>query len=72
MPEFPKTAEGLYAAGYRFKNNSRCNSVKCAAEIQWWLTPQGKSIPLNHPTLEPHWATCVSIKEFRKNDKRRT
>jgi hypothetical protein len=67
MPEFPKTAEALYAAGYRFKNNSQCNSVKCAAQIQWWTTPAGKSIPLDHPTLVPHFGTCKRVEAFRKS-----
>jgi len=66
MAEFPKTSEALYTAGYRFKNNSYCNSRECAAEIQWWTTPAGKSIPLDHGTLEPHWVTCRDVKRFRK------
>lgn len=66
MAEFPKTAEALYAAGYRFKNNSQCNGIKCAAQIQWWTTPAGKSIPLDHPTLVPHWSTCLAVSEYRK------
>ena len=61
-----ETPEELTAAGYEFKNKSRCSGPNCGAEIEWWRTPYGKSIPLDSKTLKPHWATCPDQKDFRR------
>lgn len=60
---FPKTADELDAQGYRFSGMGTCRA--CGAQIAWYKTPKGKSIPLNQD-LEPHWATCPKAQEFRK------
>lgn len=63
MP-FPKTPDGLREAGYSFNRNARCSA--CNREIQWWWTPAKKLMPLDHGTLETHWATCPDAAKFRK------
>lgn len=59
-----KTDGDLCAASYSFENKGRCRS--CQAEIEWWLTPKQKHMPLNAGTLEPHWSTCPQADKFRK------
>jgi hypothetical protein len=61
---FPRTDTDLSAKGYEFKNKGTCKG--CQADIEWWQTPRGKSIPLDAGTLEPHWANCPNAGEFRK------
>ncbi len=61
---FPKTDTQLTAQGYTFEDKTKCRS--CHAEIEFWLTPKGRHMPLNAGTLEPHWSTCPNAKEFRK------
>ena len=68
MP-FPKTTEALEAAGYKFLNATRCTGKTCGARIEFWQTPQGKRIPLDMETREPHWGTCPNRDDFRKAKK---
>jgi hypothetical protein len=63
MP-FPKTDTELNAAGYKFENKAKCRG--CGAELEFWLTPKGKHIPLDPGTLECHFSTCPKAKDFRK------
>ena len=65
MPEFPKTDTALVAAGYVFDGTGRCSGRDCRAEIEWWITPKNKRIPLNAGSLEPHWVDCPNAKDFR-------
>jgi hypothetical protein len=64
--EFPKTQEGLEAAGYTFNGYGKCKNKGCGAEIGWWETPSHKKIPLDADTFEAHWSTCPGADEFRK------
>ena len=69
MP-FPKTAEDMKAANYRFDNDATCRG--CGDEIEWWVTPTGKKIPMNpmpRGTSEAvaHWSTCTEGDSFRRN-----
>jgi hypothetical protein len=68
---FPETATALAEAGYKFKNESQCRG--CGAQIQWWKTPRGKSLPMDAPItkrddakLAPHLKTCPKAEGFRK------
>jgi hypothetical protein len=61
-----ETPEELTAAGYTFWNKSRCSGPTCGAEIEWWKTPAGKSMPLDPDTLEPHFSSCLDAAKFRK------
>ncbi len=63
MP-FPKSDNDLVAQGYQFEAKSHCRG--CGRQIEWYLTPKGKHIPLDPGTLEPHWATCEKAELFRK------
>jgi len=64
MSPFPKTDTELVAAGYEFENKTKCRA--CGADIEFWLTPRGKHMPLDSGTMEPHWSTCTKAWEFRK------
>ena len=63
MP-FPRTDNELVEQGYQFENKAKCRV--CGADIEFYLTPRGKHIPLDAGTLEPHWSTCPNASEFRK------
>lgn len=65
MP-FPKTEQEFADQGYRFKERSVCRYEGCSAEIEWWETPNGRMMPLDPGTLEPHWATCESPQNTRR------
>lgn len=55
--------------GYKFEGHGRCSS--CNAEIEWWLTPRAKKLPLNlmqkeSDVVKPHWAaSCEQSSLFR-------
>lgn len=63
MP-FPKTEVDLEKAGYEYEGSGRCRA--CNAEISWYRTPNGKRIPLDEGTMEPHWSTCPNADGFRR------
>lgn len=63
---FPKTEGELAAQGYRYMKTERCKGKTCTATLAWYLTPKGHWIPLEEGTLEPHFANCPDIKDFRK------
>jgi hypothetical protein len=56
----------LTVAGYKFDNRSRFKGATCGAEIEWWWTPNNRLIPLDAGTMQPHFATCPDVAEFRK------
>jgi hypothetical protein len=60
---FPQTIEELKAAGYKFDGESQCKG--CGADIEWWTTPRGKKMPVDHGKATPHWSTCTKANEFR-------
>lgn len=65
---FPKTIDELTAHGYRFTNEATCRGRQCGQRIEWWLTPNGKKLPLDvdeSGNVTAHWGTCPSAKEFR-------
>jgi len=59
-----KTEKDLVAADYIFKNDSRCKG--CDAMIEWWETKNGKMMPLDKETLQPHWGTCPKASRFKE------
>jgi len=65
---FPKNIMEMKAQGYRFDNDAICRG--CGEDIEWWITPRGKKIPMN-PMPESnaeaiaHWATCSDAPLFR-------
>jgi hypothetical protein len=66
---FPKILGELRTMGYKFEGHGRCNS--CRVEIEWWLTPRAKKLPLNlmqkeSDAVKPHWAaSCEQSSLFR-------
>jgi len=65
---FPKNANEMKAANYRFDDYATCRG--CDDEIEWWITPTGKKIPMNpmpRGTSEAiaHWITCIESDLFR-------
>jgi hypothetical protein len=68
MP-FPKDADALKAAGYKFDNDAVCRG--CGDEIEWWISPSGKKMPMNpmkagSEAAVNHFATCSDAPLFRK------
>jgi hypothetical protein len=61
---FPKTIDEMTAAGYRHEGTANCKA--CQAPIEWWHTPNGKKIPMDHGTATPHWSTCPNADDFRR------
>jgi hypothetical protein len=66
MP-FPKTFDQMKAAGYVFDNYAECR--RCGDAIEWWITPNGKKMPMNPmpsgstPAIS-HFTTCSDATEF--------
>ena len=76
----PTKREDLVQMGYMFDNDAKCRG--CGAEIEWWITPKGKKMPMSvievkdesrvfpQPVLRiermPHWSTCPNAEDFRK------
>ena len=79
MP-IPDTKETLEAAGYLFDNEGTCRG--CGEEIEWWITPNGKKMPMlvvevkdtrktfPQPVIGlkrvPHFPDCQRVSEFRR------
>jgi len=61
---FPKSIEETTAHGYRHEGLAKCRA--CQADIEWWHTPNGKKIPMDHGTATPHWSTCPNADDFRR------
>ena len=75
----PEKREDLVAMGYVFDNEAFCRG--CGAPIEWWITPNGKKMPMSvlevHKTESavspvvgyrrvPHWSDCPNAKDFRR------
>jgi hypothetical protein len=76
----PEKREDLIALGYVFDNESHCRG--CGAEIEWWITPKGKKMPMSVKEVKdeekgffapvekvvriPHWTDCPNAADFRK------
>ena len=65
---FPKNFGELKAANYHFDNDAVCRG--CGDDIEWWITPTGKKIPMNPMTSDSspavaHWSTCTEADSFR-------
>lgn len=68
MP-FPKNLDEMKAFGYRFADNGTCKG--CGEDIEWWVTPRGKNIPMNpmqggSSEAVSHFATCSDAPLFSK------
>ena len=68
---FPRTLNEMTTAGYGFDNHATCRG--CGDEIEWWITPNGKKIPMNpmergSSPATAHWSTCTERDSFRKRD----
>jgi hypothetical protein len=73
--KFPASADELKANGYDYDNDSHCRA--CGAAIEWWITPNGKKMPMvveatatihkaSGDIRKPHWADCPNANEFRR------
>jgi hypothetical protein len=76
----PNTKEGLQDAGYVYDSDSVCRGADCHAQIEFWITPGGRKMPMEvvaekkqpgffePPTRLlriPHWQKCPNAKDFR-------
>lgn len=68
------TVAHLETAGYKFDRLSRCTGKykggTCNALIHWYTTPDGKKMPIDPQTIQPHWSSCPDSQIFnrRKRD----
>lgn len=66
---FPATRAALEFAGYRRQSSTFC--MGCNQAMEFWTTPQGKSIPMDvmteaeSPAIS-HFATCPLAQQFRR------
>jgi RyR domain-containing protein len=70
--------EELIAAAWVFDNEGRCRG--CGEPIEWWITPNGKKMPMTVKALSkdgflspvtdfirvPHWGECEAADQFRR------
>jgi ribonuclease HI len=62
---FPTTPTKLKAAGYEIRHEAvECRG--CKALIDFYNTPLGKVVPVDHGTAMPHFKTCPNADQFRK------
>jgi hypothetical protein len=48
----------MEAAGYKFSGRAQCGSKLCLAPILWVRRPNGSSLTLDEPQMQPHEFTC--------------
>lgn len=60
---FPKNEDEAEAQGYSFDSSSKCRG--CGEPIEWWITPNGKRMPMNLD-FTVHWSTCPQAEQFRR------
>lgn len=63
---FPTTLEELKEQGYKFSGDGECRS--CGADIEWWETPRGKKMPMDHGTATSHWSSCPNADSHRSGN----
>lgn len=69
---FPATRELMEQAGYKRRYYTRCRG--CMRPMEFWNTPEGKSIPMDcmsdpdSPAVS-HFATCPVADRFRKKER---
>jgi hypothetical protein len=74
----PETTADWKAAGYDYLEQRVCRGKDCRATIEWWMTPNGKKMPLSttilgtikdnnrREALVPHHAVCPNVGDFRR------
>jgi hypothetical protein len=67
---YPTTYTEATRQGYKLTNTALCRL--CGAEIEWWITPQGKRAPIDScidpEAFRSHFASCPFAPAFRKKD----
>lgn len=51
---------------YEYEGQPLGKCAKCDAIIFFTTTAKGKPMPVNHATLESHFADCPAAAQFRK------
>jgi hypothetical protein len=67
---FPSNLAEMKTFGYKFLDYAVCR--ECGSDIEFWLTPRGKKIPMDPMTRDAdkataHFATCPDAPLFRKD-----
>jgi hypothetical protein len=68
---FPATRAEMLSQGYSLiASSSTCKG--CGLAIEWWMTQNGKKIPMNlmasdDATALPHWINCAAGADFKRN-----
>lgn len=75
--KFPATSDELKRAGYEYLNDAICRGKDCGEQIEFWLTPNDRQIPLSiqkagnvlfqsGEVRVPHHSVCPNVEQFRK------
>ncbi|MEX1173458.1 MAG: hypothetical protein WEG56_12705 [Chloroflexota bacterium] len=54
-----RSLEELAAAGYGVSGQGQCESLRCLSQVLWLWTPQGRRMPVDPITYEPHAIVCL-------------
>lgn len=74
--KYPTDSNTLKSAGFVYDNDAACRG--CGVNIEWWITPGGKKIPMSTvivgslatkdraEMLQPHFTDCPNAGDFRR------
>jgi hypothetical protein len=73
---FPRTRNELIEQGYKFQSRGDCSGRTCGRKMEWWTSPNGKSMPLDpmdgaNALVTSHFYTCPDGAEFKKRQGRK-
>lgn len=78
MSDFPTNLHEMKRMGYTKSGIGKCKG--CGADLEWWTTTKGQSIPMNpmpvqgtndHAPSVAHFSTCPKAGDFRKSSAQR-
>lgn len=61
-----KCHDDLVREGYIWKGYGTCREPSCRKVILFYRTPNGKIMPIDQKTFEPHFATCAAVLRKRR------
>ena len=61
-----KSEAELAAAGFIYLNTGTCKGKRCRQSVLWFGTRDGRALPLDVGTLEPHQKSCRDREQFQR------